>query len=68
MNIRDKEVATAYFEALSRHALERAVENEGKKLRIILVPADKASVIVSDVLPGGPICSLKDEKLVLLKF
>jgi hypothetical protein len=57
-------VATAYSEALSRHALETAVENEGKKLRII-VPVDKASIIssmVSDVLPGDPVCSVKDEK------
>ena len=67
MDVRDKEMATAYFEALSRHALEMAVENE-EKLKIIVVPADKASVIssvVSDVLAGEPVCSVKDEKFVL---
>jgi hypothetical protein len=68
VDIRDKELATAYFEAHSRHVLERAVEN-GEKLIIIFVPADKASVIsgiVSDVLPGEPDCSVKDDHLVLL--
>jgi hypothetical protein len=34
-------VATAYFEALSRRPLERAVESE-EKLRIIVVPAYKS--------------------------
>ena len=49
VDMRDKEVATACFEALSRHALERAVENEAN-LRTIFVPADKASVISSIII------------------
>lgn len=63
-------MATAYFEALSRHALERAVENE-EKLRIIVILANKTSVIssiVSDVLPAEPVCSVRNENFVLLKL
>jgi len=57
-----------YFEALSRRALERALENE-EKLGIIVVPADKTSAIsgvVSDVSLGEQDCSIKDENLFFI--
>ena len=41
VDIRDKELATAYFEGFSRLELERAVENE-ETLRIIVVLSDKS--------------------------
>jgi len=64
VDMRDKEVATACFEALSRHALERAVENEAN-LRTIFVPADKASVISSIIII---IIKLKIIIIVIISF